>query len=200
MAVDDLTDLPLSRLFSGPLIAAIDASVQSQTEQINLILETCFDENEEPVTVGFGYTTTELDSDTGEERPVKKRLEIPLLLFLTLPNLHVSRIEEEFSAKITAVEPTSKGPSLGPIDRPSRLKIKPSGRQTERDRETRSAFDLDIHMVAELENESTGMEILERAANSAIFERETDAAPERLEKRRNRASITAERIHESTDE
>lgn len=180
-AIDDLRNLPLSSLFSGPLVAAIDASLQAQTEQVELLLDAGYADGE-LVTVSFGYTTSELDPETGVARRVAKSLEVPLLLFLTLPNLVVSEIEETFSAKLTEVEsaPEQQPRLLGRRLQPLRLRVAPAGRSVTRNRTTRSNFDLDIRMVARLDQESTGMDILERAANTAIAERVTDGANERL--------------------
>lgn len=193
--IDDLENLPLSVLFSGPLVAAIDASIQSQSEKVELLLETGFDADGELVTVTFGYTTTEIDPDTGRERRVGKEIDIPLLLFLSVPNLRVSKIEEQFSAQITEVEETDRSTKLGRIAAPRRLNVKPAGQSSTFDRKTKSQFNMDVRMVAELENESTGMELLERAANNAIFEQTDEKRAKRLEKRRVESSITPERIH-----
>jgi hypothetical protein len=194
-ALDDLENLPLSFLFAGPLVAAIDASIQSQSETVETLLETGFDAEGDPVTVTFGYTTTEVDPETGRERRVGKELEVPLLLFLSLPNLQVSRIEEEFSARITETEETERPTKTGRIASPRRLNVTPASQSTSLDRTTKSRFDLNIRMVAELQNESTGAELLERAANNATFERADAERTERLETRRERPSISPERIH-----
>lgn len=198
-AIDNLEDLPLSHLFSGPLIAAIDASIQSQSEAVDLLLETGFDADGDLVTVAFSYTTREIDPETGRERRVAKEIEVPLILFLTLPNLQVSHIEEEFSAEITGVE-ESERTTTGRLASPLRLNVTPASRRTTFDRQTKSTFDLDIRMVAELQNESTGMETLERAANNAMFERVDERRTERLAEGRSGATITPERVHESETE
>ncbi|MEF8825923.1 MAG: DUF2589 domain-containing protein [Halapricum sp.] len=198
-AIDDLENLPLSHLFSGPLIAAIDASVQSQSEKVDLLLETGFDEDGDLVTVAFSYTTTEIDPDTGAERRVAKEIQVPLLLFLTLPNLQVSQITEEFSAEITEVEDAERS-STGSYGYPLRLNVRPAGQSTTFDRKTKSTFDLDIKMVAELQNESTGMEIIERAANNATMERVDERRTERLAEGREEPTITPERVHEEGDD
>lgn len=195
-AIDDLENLPLSHLFSGPLIAAIDASVQSQSEKVQLLLETGFDENGDPITVAFSYTTTEIDPDTGEAGRVTKEIQVPLLLFLSLPNLQVSQITEEFSAEITEVEDADRSAPTTRVASPLRLKVRPSSQTTTFGRKTKSTYDLDIRMVAELENESTGMEIMERAANNATFERVDEERTERLAEGRGEPTITPERVHE----
>lgn len=193
-AIKDLENLPLSNLFSGPLVAAIDASIQSQTEKVNLLLRTGFDENGDLVTVGFSYETSEINPDTGRERRVAKRIELPLLLFLSLPNLQINQIEQEFSAELTEVEKSERTTSLGAA--PFRLHVTPSSKSTTLDRKTKSTYDLDVRMVAELENESTGMEILERAANTALFETVDEDRTERLEAAAGEPTITPERAHE----
>lgn len=195
-SIDDLENLPLSHLFSGPLIAAIDASVQSQTETVQLLLETGFDENGDLVTVAFNYTTSEIDPDTGRERRVSKEIEVPLLLFLTIPNLQVSQITEEFSAEITEIEDVDRSEPTSRIASPLRLKVRPSSQTTTFDRKTKSTYNLDIRMVAELENESTGMEIMERAANNATVERMDEKRTERSVERRHKPTVTPERVHE----
>lgn len=196
-AIDDLKNLPLSALFSGPLVAAIDASVQSQSEKMELLLETGFDSDGDLITVGFSYTTKEFDPDTGRERRVAKEIEVPLLLFLSLPNLQISRIEEAFSAEITEVERPDRSTRLRRTATPFRLNVRPSGESTTLGRKTKSRFDVDIRMVAELQNESTGMETLERAANNAMFERRDEKRTARIAKRRKEPSVTPERIHRS---
>lgn len=198
-AIDDLENLPLSSLFSGPLIAAIDASVQSQSETVDLLLETGFDDEGNLVTVAFRYTTSEIDPETGSERRVTKQIEVPLLLFLTLPNLQVSEIEEEFSAEITQVEEREGSGSGGRLGSPLRLNVRPAGQSRTLDRKTTSTYDLDVRMVAELQNQSTGMEILERAANNATFERVAEQREERLVEAERHPTVTPERIHERED-
>lgn len=172
-AIDDLSSLDLSHLFSGPLIAAIDASVRAQRETLDLIREVGYDENGNLITVTFAYTTSEVDPETGEAGRVRKHLEIPLLLFLSFPELVVHQIEEEFSARITEVEKTERETERegSPLLAPYRLNVAPSSESVTFSRRTRQAFDLDIRMVAELDSQSTGVEMLERAANNAIFER-----------------------------
>lgn len=185
-AIDDLQNLPLSHLFSAPLVAAIDATLQAQSEQLNLLLETGFDDDGELVMVAFDYVTSEIDPDTGNERQVSKRIKLPLLLFMSLPELVIHRIEEEFSVRITEVQDTEG-------ERPSRrtrrtfapalrLNVAPAGKSTTFARKTEEKFDLDIKMVAELENQSTGIETLQRAANNAIFEEVNERRTERLAK------------------
>lgn len=198
-AIDDLENLPLSSLFSGPLIAAIDASVQSQSETVDLLLETGFDDNGDLVTVAFRYTTSEIDPETGSERRVSKQIEVPLLLFLSLPNLQVSEIEEEFSAEITQVEESEGSGSGGRLGSPFRLNVRPAGQSRTLDRKTSSTYDLEVRMVAELQNQSTGMEILERAANNATFERVAEQREERLDEVERHPTVTPERIHERED-
>jgi len=179
-AIDDLRNLPLSSLFAGPLVAAIDASLQAQTEQVELLLDAGYADGE-LVTVSFGYTTSEVDPETGRVGRVAKSLEVPLLLFLTIPNLLVSEIEETFSAKLTEVESAPTQRVLGRPLQPLRLRVAPAGRSVTRNRTTRSNFDLEIRMVARLDQESAGMDVLERAANTAIAERVTDRATQQLD-------------------
>ncbi len=177
--IDQLENLPLSQLFAGPLVAAIDASVQSQTETVDLLLEAGYEDDGTLRTVDFTYTSPERDPDTDEYRRLEKELQVPLLLFLAPPNLQITRIEEEFSARITEVQETETSSTPGRIVSPYRLGVKAASRSTERNRERRSKFDLDVRMVAELTNESTGMELLERAANNGIVERTAEDEPER---------------------
>lgn len=198
-AIDDLRNLPLSHLFSGPLVAAIDASIQAQSETVDLLLETGFDDEGDLVTVGFGYTTTELDPETGEERRVAKRIDVPLLLFLSLPNLIVTEIEEEFSATITEVEESEGSSSPARVSSPLRLNVAPSSQSTTFDRKTKSTFDMDVRMVAQLQNESTGMETLERAANTAMFETVDEKKTERLAEEQREPTITPERVHDAEE-
>jgi hypothetical protein len=195
--VEKLGNLPLSQLFSGPLVAAIDASVQSQRESISLLMETGFDEDGTLVTVTFEYPMPDTDPDTGEARRTTRRVEIPLLLFLTLPNLQISRIEEEFSARITGVEErTTEGATeatsrlTGSTVAPFRLRVKPASRSTDVSRTVRSQFDLNVRMVAELRNESAGMDLLERAVSNASFEPDADRGVDEVSRER----ITPERV------
>lgn len=194
MPIDDLENLPLSHLFSGPLVAAIDATVQTQRETVELLRETGYDENGDLVTIGFDYTSVERDPETGRERRVVKRLDIPLLLFLTLPNLQISRIEEDFSAKITQLEETQRetnpDSTSGSQFTPMRLNVTPSKESTSFDRKTKSQFDLDVHMVAEVQNETRGMEILDRAVNNAMVERTNERKTKRLVERLEREGET----------
>ncbi|MFC6989815.1 DUF2589 domain-containing protein [Haloplanus sp. GCM10025708] len=183
-AIEDLEDLPLSHLFSGPLVAAIDASIQAQTEKVDLLQNAGFDENGELVRVSFGYTTTEIDPETGEERTVAKELRIPLLMFLSLPNLVVSEIEEQFTAKIKQVEKPEQSSSPTRLATPLRLNVAPASQSSTFRGKTQSSFDLDIRMVASLENESSGMETLERAVSGAMFENVDEKRTKKLEERR----------------
>jgi len=187
--IDQLENLPLSQLFSGPLVAAIDASVQAQTETVDLLMDAGYDDDGNLITVAFNYTTPEPDPETGEYRREERQLEVPLLLFLSPPNLQINRIEQEFSARITDVQKTSRSSSPDRVSSPFRLGVKPAPQSVERDRKRRSKFDLDVRMVAEIESESTGMELLERAANNDTLEgdRRTEAG------RDNRERITPDR-------
>lgn len=186
-AIDDLSNLPLSHLFSAPLIAALDATLQAQSEKMAVLLETGFDENGDLVVVAFDYTTSEIDPETGDERRVVKRIDVPLLLFLSLPELVVHEIEETFSARITEVEETERERDRErrilprEVRQPSRLKVAPSGKTETFARKTQETYDLDIRMVAEVETQSTGMETLERAVNTGIFETVNEEKTEQLE-------------------
>lgn len=183
-AIDDLQNLPLSHLFSAPLIAAVDATLQTQSEQLNVLFETGFDDDGDLVMVAFEYATTDIDPETGNERQVSKQIKLPLLLFLSLPELVINRIEEEFSARITEIEDVegerpsrTRSKTFTPV---RRLNVAPAGKETTFTRKTEEKFDLDIKMVAELETQSTGLETLQRAANNAIFETVDDRGTERL--------------------
>lgn len=175
---DTLTDLPLSSLFSGPLVAAVEASIQAQTESLALVREVGFDDEGELRTVSFEYLTTEVDPETGEQRQASRELTVPLVLFLSVPELVVHEIEQEFSARIVDTESREgeedsddDGGSGGlPTLSPSRLRVSPASEETTFSRRTKAKFDLDVRMVAEIENQSTGMEMLERTANGAIRE------------------------------
>lgn len=181
---DTLADLPLSTLFSAPLIAAIDASAQAQRETVDLLREIGFERDGTPSTVSFEYATTELDSTTGETVQRRKTLSVPVLLFLSLPELVVHEIEQTFSAKIVDVEssegerPTNEGRSErrtkgGKTVRsssltPRRLTVAPATRSESFARRSRSSFDLDITMRAEVENKSTGVDLLERTLATTV--------------------------------
>jgi len=183
--VDELGNLPLSSLFSGPLLAAVDASVQLQEETVELLRETGYDENGDLVTVGFDYLATEREADGGRRRVVK-RLEVPLLLFLSLPNLEISRIEEEFSAKITQVEEEEGTRQSRDGGRPFRLNVRPAEQSTSFSEKTKSTFDLDVRMVAEVRNETRGVEILDRAVNNSTRERVDERKTAQLREREDR--------------
>jgi len=203
LPVDELGNLPLSSLFSGPLLAAVDASVQLQEETVELLRETGYDENGDLVTVGFDYLATEREADGGRRRVVKrlevplllfdggrrrvvKRLEVPLLLFLSLPNLEISRIEEEFSAKITQVEEEEGTRQSRDGGRPFRLNVRPAEQSTSFSEKTKSTFDLDVRMVAEVRNETRGVEILDRAVNNSTRERVDERKTAQLREREDR--------------
>lgn len=185
MPVGELGNLPLSSLFSGPLLAAVDASVQLQEETVELLRETGYDENGDLVTVGFDYLATEREADGGRRRVVK-RLEVPLLLFLSLPNLEISRIEEEFSAKITQVEEEEGTRQSRDGGRPFRLNVRPAEQSTSFSEKTKSTFDLDVRMVAEVRNETRGVEILDRAVNNSTRERVDERKTAQLREREDR--------------
>lgn len=189
--IEQLENLPLSQLFSGPLVAAIDASVQSQTETVDLLMDAGYDEDGNLRTIAFNYTSPERDPETDEYRREKRQLEVPLLLFLSPPTLQINLIEEEFSARITEVKETSGSSSPDRVSSPFRLGVKPAPQSVDRDRKRRSKFDLDIRMVAEIESESTGMELLERAVNNDTVEGPADREPE--SSREDRERITPER-------
>lgn len=180
--IDDLQSLPLSDLFAGPLLAAIDASVQAQTESADLLLAAGYEDGELR-TVTFGYETSELDPETGDQRRVAREIEVPLLLFLSVPTLQVSRIEESFSAKLTQTEQASRSSTPDRVPSPRRLAVKPASKSTAYDRRSAAAFDLDVHMVAELQNESTGAELVERVANTATVERVDEERTAKLAER-----------------
>lgn len=184
--IEQLENLPLSQLFSGPLVAAIDASMQSQTETVDLLLDAGYDEDGNLRTIAFNYTSPERDPEDGEFRRQKRRLELPLLLFLSPPTLQINRIEQEFSARITEVTETSDSSSPSRTSSPFRLGVKPAPQSVERDRKRRSKFDLDIRMVAEIDSESTGMELLERAVNNDTVEGPADRQPDPSREDRDR--------------
>lgn len=178
MSVNDLENLPLSHLFAGPLLAAIDASIQLQEETVGLLREEGFTDEGDLETVTFEYTTEEFDEEAGRQQPMVKQLEIPLLLFLTLPNLQITTIEEEFSAKITQIEDDGDERRdralpghVSPFLQPRRLNVAPAKERTTFDRQTKANYDVDVRMTAELENETRGMDLLERAASTAVQER-----------------------------
>jgi hypothetical protein len=172
LAIDGLQNLSLSDLLSAPLVAAIDASFHAQTETVRLLQEVGYDEKGELRTVSFSYETPAPDAEDGEKRTSRRQLEIPLLLFLSVPNLQVSEIEEKFSARITQVDKPNQETTTTKEFLPSRLIVTPAQRSTTLDRPSQSRFHLEMRMVAELQNESIGMELLERAANAAVTERE----------------------------
>jgi len=186
---DTLADLPLSSLFSGPLVAAVEASIQAQTESLALVREIGFDDEGDLRTVSFEYRTTEVDPETGEQRQASRQLTVPLVLFLSVPELVVREIEQEFSARIVDTESREReedsdesGGSAGlPTLSPSRLRVSPASEETTFSRKTKAKFDLDIRMVAEIDSQSTGMEMLERTANGAI--RDESGSVERIEDR-----------------
>ena len=193
---DTLADLPLSSLFSGPLVAAVEASIQAQTESLALVREIGFDDEGDLRTVSFEYRTTEVDPETGEQRQASRQLTVPLVLFLSVPELVVREIEQEFSARIVDTESREReedsdesGGSAGlPALSPSRLRVSPASEETTFSRKTKAKFDLDIRMVAEIDNQSTGMEMLERTANGAI--RDESGSVERIEDRSPRLDET----------
>ncbi|MFC5134210.1 MULTISPECIES: DUF2589 domain-containing protein [Haloferacaceae] len=195
---DTLADLPLSSLFSGPLVAAVEASIQAQSESLSLIREVAFDDGE-LVTVSFEYRKAEVDPDTGEERQVTRHLTVPILLFLSVPELVVHEIEQEFSAKIVDTETeegeedseSTGGSGLSTLA-PSRLRVSPASEETTFSRKTKAKFDLDVRMVAEIESRSTGMEMLERTANGAI--REARGPANRREAVKGREAVSREDV------
>lgn len=179
-----LADLPLSALFSAPLIAAIDASAQAQQETVDLLREIGFERDGTLSTVSFEYETTEFDSTTGETVQQRKTLSVPVLLFLSLPELVVHEVEQTFSAKIVNAEsseserPVNEKKSKRRVKRgktarssslaPRRLTVAPATRSESFARRSRSAFDLDITMRAEVENKSTGVDLLERTLATTV--------------------------------
>lgn len=182
---DTLADLPLSTLFSAPLIAAIDASAQAQSETVDLLREVGFEPDGTPATVSFEYATTDVDPATGERRQRPKTLDVPLLLFLSLPELVVHEVEQTFSARIVDVEDVERetdgddagGRVKSPSLRPRRLYVAPAGRSETFARRTKTTFDLDITMRAEVENRSTGMDLLERSLMTTVTDGDTDETP-----------------------
>ena len=176
-ATETLSDLPLASLFSAPLVAAIEANVQAQRESLRLLREIGFEDGSLR-TVSFSYTTTGIDGETGEESRIRKELEIPIVLFLSFPELVVHEIEQTFSARITgerteeSEEDGNGGGGSGGVapflPSPTQLQVAPSSESTTFSERTKSKYDLDIRMVAEVDTQTTGMETLERAANSAV--------------------------------
>lgn len=199
MPIDTLQNLSLSDLLSGPLVAAIDASLHAQTESVRLLRDIGYDRNGELRTVTFGYQSTALDAETGESERSRREIEIPLILFLSLPNLQVSQIEEEFSARITQVEKEESETERSGGFSSARLFVSPAERSTSLDRTTRSRFHLDVKMVAELQNQSAGMEILERAANAAVVEHEPETQ-EDIERARDIEATRGRRIRSLREE
>lgn len=172
--IDRLENLPLSELFSGPLMAAIDASVQAQQGTVDLLLDAGYDDEGNLLTIGFTYQSPEEDPETGEYEPATRTLEIPLLLFLSPPNLQIDEIEQEFSARITTVEERSGERPSGGLAAPFRLGVRPVTQSTSFDRRNRSEFDVDVRMRARLDTGSTGMDLLERAVSNSTEDRRPD--------------------------
>ena len=209
---DTLADLPLSTLFSAPLIAAIDASAQAQQETVDLLREIGFEPDGTPSTVSFEYATTESDSTTGETVQRRKTLSVPVLLFLSLPELVVHEVEQTFSAKIVDVEssegerPTSEGKSERRVTKgkatrssslaPRRLTVAPATQSESFARRSRSAFDLDVTMRAEVENKSTGVDLLERTLATTVTD--GDATDERASDPK-REALRSDREKEETE-
>ena len=205
---DTLAALPLSTLFSAPLIAATDASAQTQRETVNLLREVGFEPDGTPTTVSFEYATTEIDSASGEQQRRQKTLTVPVLLFLSLPELVVHEIEQSFSAKIVDVESTrpeqredeEDSPRRSPSLVPRRLKVAPAAQSETFARRTQTTFELDITMRAEVENRSTGVDLLERALSTTVTDLDTDqgaenrrpATREREEREREREEVMEE--------
>ncbi|MFC5280146.1 DUF2589 domain-containing protein [Halorubrum rubrum] len=182
---DTLADLPLATLFSAPLIAAIDASAQAQTETIDLLREVGFESDGTPATVSFEYATTDVEPATGERRRRPKTLEVPLLLFLSVPELVVHEIEQTFSARIVDVEDVERegdggggtaGRTKSPSLRPQRLRVAPAKQSETFARRTKTTFDLDVTMRAEVENRSTGIDLLERSLMTTVVDGDSEAA------------------------
>lgn len=199
---DTLADLPLSSLFSAPLIAAIDASAQAQQATVDLVREVGFESDGSPATISFEYATSEIDSATGEERRRQKTLSVPVLLFLSLPELVVHEIEQTFSAKIVDVDsatgerPSDRhDPKRSPSLYPYRLTVAPATQSETFARRTRTTFDLDITMRAEIENTSTGLDLLERTLTTTVTDRDSDdlsSEPSRGKEPEERAPTKAE--------
>jgi len=178
-ATETLSDLPLASLFSAPLVAAVEANAQAQTESLRLLREIGFEDGSLK-TVSFRYTTTGIDDDTGAESRLRKEIEIPLVLFLSFPEIVVHEVEQEFSARITGKR-TEEGedgdegggggnlPGGTPfLTLPTHLQVAPSSESTTFSERTKSKYDIDVRMRAEIDTQTTGMEVLERAANSAV--------------------------------
>lgn len=180
-SIATLENLPLSTLLSAPLVAAVDASLQAQSSKLTLLLSTGFDDEGDLIMVSFDYPTTDIDPETGEAGRVVKQVEVPLLAFLSLPDLIVDKIEQSFSAQITSIQETEQEDvrRVPFLETPYRLNASPSARSTPFLRQT-EAFDLDIRMEAAVLPESTGLDILERATNSAVQERMNEEKTEQI--------------------
>lgn len=175
--IDRLENLPLSELFSGPLMAAIDASVKAQRSTVNLLLDTAYDEEGNLKTVVFTYQSQRENPETGEYESTTRELEIPLVLFLSPPSLQIDEIEQEFSARITSVEERSGETSPGGLTPPFTLGVRPATQSTSFDRRRRSEFDVDVRMRARIDTESAGMDLLDRAVSNSTSDRPPDAEP-----------------------
>ena len=200
-STDTLADLPLSTLFSAPLIAAIDASAQAQQESVDLIREVGFESDGTPASVSFEYATTEFDSATGEAVQRRKTLSVPILLFLSLPELVIHEVEQTFSAKIVDIEssegerPVSEDePTRSSSLTPRRLKVAPATGSESFSRRSRSAFDFDVTMRAEVENTSTGVDLLERTLTTTVTDEDT---PDRTENEPGRRPARPDRRTET---
>jgi hypothetical protein len=180
--ISSLSSLPLSTLMAAPIVASMEASLQAQTSKVDLILSVGFDEAGNLVTIPFDYPTNEVDPGTGEVRRVVKRLDIPLLMFMSFPELVVHEIEETFSARITEVEDVGERDSeqVAGFVEPVRLNVAPTQQSSPSARQSQGAFDLEIRMRAEIASESTGIEMLQRAAGSAVSERIEEEKTEEL--------------------
>lgn len=186
-ATEDLTNLPLYSLLSGPLTAAIEAEQKAAYHTLRFIRDAGFSgsgERRRVRTVDFGYVRTRRGPD-GEDEEVQVTLTIPFLLLVPIPSLEIDTLTVDFLAKLREVETiedeespersklASKYPFLAGRNR---LRVRSTPRTKEETEKTTTSYDLSVRLEAQAQEPPEGIERLIDGLAGLVSEREQ--APE----------------------
>jgi len=98
-----LQALPIDRMISAPLMAAIAAQVQASHAYTEFI-KTVGMENGKAVMIPFEYEEDKLDAQGNVVGTIQRHMKVPLLAIVSHPNVNVEQIDIGFEMTIEASE------------------------------------------------------------------------------------------------
>jgi hypothetical protein len=98
-----LQSLPIHKMISAPLMAAIQAQVQASHAYKDFV-ETVGLENGRAVMIPFEYTEDQVDEAGNVVSTITRKMSVPLLALVSHPNINVEEIDIEFEMTIETQE------------------------------------------------------------------------------------------------